>query len=694
MRKEIKDILQDDERRMKELFVQWNPLTGENSIGERKKITITDFQIPIMWLPVDMLEDDFVGALIKAKSIKAFLKSMNEDDTPENVSAVVDMFVRTRFLHDFPFWAYSTAKIKRKGGGADMAFKLNHPQRLLVEQLEDMRRNNLPIRLVLLKARQWGGSTCTQIYMAWLQLIHKTSLNSVIVAHVQAIAWTVQRMYKKLMESYPRQFLFAPCESYNPDEPNMKGTSVQTVSTVPSRGFTIRIGSAENPDGARGDDCNLAHLTEVAIWRDSDNKSPQDIVKSICGGIEPKPYTMIVYESTANGTDNFFHHEYVAAKEGASNFRALFIAWYQLEKDTLPFRSQKDKEQFAEELWENKDNSNVYDTRHEAGKYLWYLWEQGATLEGIHWYVVARSEHEGHAGMASEAPSDDIEAFQHSGQTVFDMYKVNKLRSGCKPPQFVGDIYGDNSYGAASLKNIRFIEDNKGLLWIWKKPEIYPDEKILNRYLVAVDIGGTSDNADYSVICVLDRFGMMDGDEPVVVAQWYGHIEHYLLAWKAAQIAKYYDNALLIIESNTLETKDKNRDVDGDQSGYILAEIKTEYDNLYMREASSDKAKEGITWTYGFHTNAKTKPELITNLKKCIYEQLYIERDSRVLKEYLQYIKKPNGSFEASSGHHDDLLMTRAIALWACYKYMDTPKVKPKAAPAKPIKKASLATLS
>ena len=31
-------------------------------------------------------------------------------------------------------------------------------------------------------------------------------------------------------------------------------------------------------------------------------KAPEDIVRSACSGILLKPYTMIVYESTANGT--------------------------------------------------------------------------------------------------------------------------------------------------------------------------------------------------------------------------------------------------------------------------------------------------------------------------------------------------------------------------------------------------------
>lgn len=72
-----------------------------------------------------------------------------------------------------------------------------------------------------------------------------------------------------------------------------------------------------------------------------------------------------------------------------------------------------------------------------------------------------------------------------------------------------------------------------------------------------------------------------------------------------AQIAAFYDNSLLAIESNTLETHERNGDGD----------------------------------------------------------------------EYLNYEKKPNGSFGARQGCHDDLLMTRAIGLHICFYEMPLPQI-------------------
>jgi hypothetical protein len=239
----------------------------------------------------------------------------------------------------------------------------------------------------------------------------------------------------------------------------------------------------------------------------------------------------------------------------------------------------------------------------------------------------------------------------------------------------VGDVYADGDSGKDVFKNLRFKEDNQGLLWIWSPPEIDPTEKVTDRYLTVVDVGGRSNKADYSVIVVFDRLFMAEGGKPVVVAQWYGHIDIDLLAWKSAQIAKYYDDSLLVIESNTLETHDRDRNVDGDQSHYILNEIKEVYPNLYARKQSAEQIAEGAPVKYGFHTNISTKPMIISTLVKVIREQLYIERDTRCLNEYLVYEKKPNGAFGATIGNHDDLLMTRAIGLHICFFEMGTPQI-------------------
>ena len=669
----IQQIITENNRRNAEIYAPFDPVSGNGSIGERTKILIDDFPIHTQWLPVEMMNVPLVRQLVGAGSIRTFLTDYMEVEYSEaDRLKVIEQFVRIRYRYDFAFWAATLVYIKNKDGGEDVLFRLTRPQRRFVERIERLRKAGKPIRIVLLKARQWGGSTTSQLYMAWLQLIHKVGLNSLIIAHQGTGSDEIKDMFDRMIKAYPVEMLHKLGEVYKENEPKLVGVGKSgSIYRVPQRNCKIKIGTAERPDGCRGGDYSLVHLSEVGLWKATEGKKPEDIVRSACSGVLYRPYTMIVYESTANGTGNFFQREYDAAKKGDSQFEAMFVSWFDIEKYSQPI---DDIMAFAARLYDNRDNANVSSAREESGRYLWALWEKGATLEAINWYVLERAKYNDHASMASEYPSDDIEAFVHSGTMVFDKYKVEDFDKYCKEPRYVGDVYADADGGKNALKNLRFSEDKQGVLWVWELPEVDETEKVLNRYLTVVDVGGRSNKADWSVIVVFDRLFMADGGKPVVVAQWYGHCDIDLLAWKAAQIAAFYDNSLLVIESNTLETHDKERDVDGDQSQFILNQIKNVYPNLYARKQSEEDILAGLPTKYGFHTNVATKPMVISTLVKVIRENAYIERDRRCLDEYLVYEKKPNGAFGAVAGKHDDLLMTRAIGLHVCFYEMELPK--------------------
>lgn len=677
MQKEVISILKENDNRNASVYQKFDPISGIGSIGERVEVRIDGFPLETQCIPVEMLSIPLVKLLIKCGSIIKFLtEELEVEYSEEDRLKVIEQFVRLRCRYDFAFWAALYVFIKNKGGGEDVLFRLTRPQRKFVERLEALRKANKPIRIVLLKARQWGGSTTSQLYMAWLQLIHKVGLNSLIIAHQGAGSDEIKDMFDRMIKAYPISMLYKLGETYNENESKLVGVGHSgSIHRVPQRNCKIKIGTAERPDSCRGGDYNLVHLSEVGLWKTTDGKKPEDIVRSACSGILLKPYTMIVYESTANGTGNFFQREYDAAKRGTSQFEAMFVSWFDIEQYSLSFENENEKVDFAIWLWKSRTNGSASSARAESGKYLWWLWELGATLEAINWYVQERAKYNEHAPMASEYPSDDVEAFVHSGERVFDKYKVDEFRASCKPPKYIGDVYADGDSGKDALKNLRFAEDTQGLLWIWDLPEIDDKEIVTNRYLTIVDIGGRSKKADWSVILVIDRLFMLEGGRPEVVAQWYGHIDMDILAWKAAQIAAFYDNSLLVIESNTLETHDKERQVDGDLSHFILNQIKDVYPNLYARKQTEDEIREGLPRKYGFHTNVATKPMIISTLIKVVREHLYTERDERCLDEYVVYEKKQNGAFGAIIGKHDDLLMTRAIGLHICFFEMPIPTI-------------------
>ncbi len=677
----IQDILKENARRKQEADAIFDPISGLGSTGRRFHFKVQG--LDEMWLPEPMRSEPDVRDLLEAGSLDSLLqRRLGRHITQRDRENGALRFRRLRMLHDFPYWAASCAYIKNKSGGDDMLFRLNRPQRRLVEKFEEMRTAGRPIRLILLKARQWGGSTCSQLYMAWLQLVHRQGLNSLIIAHQGVGSDEIKDMFDRMMDRYPEELLYPVGEKPPRAEKRVEwvGKS-RSMIRVNARNCKIKVGTAERPDSCRGGDYSLVHCSEVGIWKKTLGKTPEQILRSACSGVLLQPLTMIVYESTANGTGNFFHREYEAARRGESQFDSLFISWFEIAQYSLPL-SDEERTSLAVKLFEGHSQEAARSDREQPGSYLWWLWQKGATLEAIAWYISERSKYSEHGLMASEYPSDDVEAFVHSGARVFDRYKVENLRSGCVRPAYVGEIDVQGATDLASrhipdhrraelLSEVEFHPIANGGWQIWSLPDgLHMSE----RYVAVVDVGGRSMKSDWSVIVIFDRAPMMRGEGPEVVAQWRGHTDFDILAWRAAMAAKFYDDALLVIESNTLETRDPDRDTDGDQSNFLLNRLRDVYTNLYARSRSEEEVRRGAPSRFGFHTNVATKPMIIATLVKVIREGLYTERDECTLDEFLAYERRQNGSYGAIAGCHDDLLMTRAIGLHICFHELDTPR--------------------
>ncbi len=662
----VDEMLDIDARRRKAMQTPYDPVRGDMSPGTRFEITIPELDPNTIHIPTAMQETPEVQALIKGQALASVF--------PGSIENARQRWFELRCRYDFPFWAFKCIKIKQKnGGGLDLPFLLNAPQRKLIAAFEEMREAGQPIRIILVKARQWGGSTATQIYMLWIQLMRRMGFNSLIVAQQNSGTEEVMNMAKTALDCYPRSLLTDPSDPM-PDKEKVYVNSgfSRSAIKIPRRNFRIKAGSAERPDSSRGGDYALVHLTEVGLWRKTLGKSPESIMRAATSGVLLAPETMIVMESTANGVGTFFHKEYMAAKEGTSLYKPVFVAWHEIEQYTCEV---DDRRAMAERILQNRNCDFSDSSRISTGTYIWQLWEAGASLDAIHWYEKTRAGHDNPDNMPSEYPSNDLEAFVNSGAHVFNRSKALELRKRCMPPKYSGELVGSGEYGERALEGITFEPEPNGRLKVWSMPSVENGKPcaMTDRYLTVVDVGGRSMKADWSVIAVFDRIRMLRGEGPAIAAQWRGHCDMDQLAWLAARIARWYGESLLVIESNTLETRDPDRYVDGDQSGFILYQLREVYPNLYARRQSPEDIMQGRPRKYGFHTNTATKPMVISNLVRVVREGLYIERDERCIDEYLTYERRQNGSYGAVTGKHDDMLMTRAIGLHICFNEMDPP---------------------
>lgn len=747
--KYIRDLVIENRRRMDNIFGPYDPLSGLNCYDFEHRIEcfIADFPVQRIWVHKECLDNVMFRNVVEHGSIASFL--IHVADLPastDNINHVIRKMYFIRAQSDPEFAIYITDRIQDKLTGNMIPFKLNYPQRLLLKDFEDQRRAGKAVREIVLKARQWGGSTLTQLYIKWIQDFRHDGWNAIIISQIKKTSKKIKAMYKKAIQSQPVWVLghddkvyeregygFVPVMSTEPLPKNAPKYEMSpyegsvddfqvNYDGEPIRRSILSVSAFEIIDNDRGENYHCAHYSEVAYWKATPEHDPEAVISSIHGGIKDIQDNVEVYESTGRGRAGLFYETWQEARDPdtPSGYRPIFIPCFIIEHDHRPLSDYPlsawspsssrpstsasasalladssassspagstshppfgdDEISFARWLYSNRDVSTNLAGFRESGKFFWRMWQLGADFDAINYYRWERNSFKSHASMATEYPIDEVEAFRSSGNLVFNPYSIADLRDECeKAPVYRADIVvGNGRKGRTLIKDstIKFREDGTGELKIWA----LPNNQLLhvkNRYIVSVDIGGNSINADYTVMTVIDRLGMVPGvnGKPEVVARWRAHCRHDVLAWKAAILAHYYDNALLVIESNTAD-RERDSNTEGDHFGTIIEEISDYYDNLYTRAPSSESVNEQPLRKFGFQTNKLNKGWIIDNLIAFLEDKLWTEPDPEMYHELSIYERRDDGSMGniKGKGNHDDVLMSTAIGLWVSTNEMDRP---------------------
>jgi hypothetical protein len=298
--------------------------------------------------------------------------------------------------------------------------------------------------------------------------------------------------------------------------------------------------------------------------------------------------------STANGR-NAFSELYLNAEGGKSKYKSFFISCY-------------DVPGFTKEVRERMINT------HPLGP-----------IKGL-------------AHVNQEHPDTPEVAFLHSGRPRFDqaslkLYREEKLIA----PIFVGEIYEDTT---KVLPNIA------GNFRIFKKYSKY------KQYLLVSDVAEGLEHGDYSCLKVFER------DTLEQVAEWHGHIEHALFGSVNVIIAKMYNNAIIVIESNNHghASLTRVRDVEHYPEPLIFIH------DVLSQEKPDDSYKNPIK-RMGWRTTVQSKKAIINNLAYVILKTIIPGLTREDIKELYNYIRVGNKT-EAEKNCFDDRVMVLAIAYY------------------------------
>lgn len=220
-----------------------------------------------------------------------------------------------------------------------------------------------------------------------------------------------------------------------------------------------------------------------------------------------------------------------------------------------------------------------------------------------------------------------------TGKTVFDGKAIAaRLQEITKPMRTGLFAFTDDGL---KLDDIRFTEEQDGCIRIYREPE----EGV--PYVIGGDTAG--EGSDSFVAQVLDN---RTGEQ---VAMLRGQFDEDVFARQVYCLGMYYNKALIGIETNF--------------STYPVMELeRLRYPKQYVRESIDDYTHK-VKQSYGFLTNTKTRPVIISELIKAVRDDIHIVRDEITLQEMLTFVRnqetlKP----EAEAGAHDDCVMSLAIA--------------------------------
>lgn len=511
---------------------------------------------------------------------------------------------------------------------------LNWEQMELIKMVAEDLATGRPIRYIVLKARQMGMSTLIEAMGYWWTSTHRFT-TTVIIAHEKEATKNLYEMFRRYYEySHPS---FKPDRKYNTKQDLTFDVSDEVKKTydaqnLPSPGLQSEIKTMVATEGkGRSSTIKFLHGSEVAFWDDS-----ADVTSAAVQAVPMAPETFIFLESTANGIGGYYYDEWNAAKRGESQFRPVFFAWHSHNEYETPNIID--------------DDLGDLDAEEEA---LYKLFEhegydRASWPRKIYWRRLKKKEFRTDPKkFYQEYPSTPEEAFLASGRPVFDVPMLQEMEriavdAQKTHPYMCGDIKKvvDPDTGMERIKfiEIRRVGDNDPTpLRVWW------DVDRSRKYVIGVDVSegievesSSGKEADFSVITVFDVLARK------VVARWRGYADPDQLGEIVFNIGTYYNTALVGVEINNhgIATAAKLRNMF--------------YRNLYMRETAEDEQFQVRTTKFGWQTNKKTKPIMISELQRSIREGDIIELDIVFIREAMSYIRKDNGAMEAQQGQHDD----------------------------------------
>lgn len=512
--------------------------------------------------------------------------------------------------HRDPFWMVESGYMLIKTKSGEMIpLKLKKSQLKLHKILKDLWEGNKIIRIFVLKARQTGITTYIQA-LIYSIVSHTPNTNAIDIADDLDGSNYIFEMSKFYHEHLPGH-LVTPTKKSNEKKMEFAGIASQVL-----------VDTADNKNAGRKYTFRVAHLSEYAFYKD-----PGPLMVGLSQSVPSLPRTIIIKETTANGF-NSAKDEWDMIENGQSDYVGVFIAWY--EEDDYMMKAE-DNFLIGDEAYGiiSKDEPSLAMRMEREGvdiatirdRLAWRRWcIRNSCGDG--------SDKDRVANFKQEYPSFPAEAFKASGDCYFDQESiVDQLGDVAKPLYSADIVYAD--YKAVARKN------PAGAFRFYEAPQAGV------QYVIGGDACSGS-GLDFSPMVARRH------DTNKIVATYYAKDDPDEFAYKAFLLGTLLNNATVAIEN--------------EKFGFAAnKKLVTIYKNVYMKRLVNEKTNQ-ITETFGWDTNAITRPMMLAQMQSEIRDGALGLADERIMKECLTFIVTEGGKAQAQNGCHDDWVIACAIS--------------------------------
>jgi len=560
------------------------------------------------------------------------------EEEEKELLAILEAERKDEAIQNYAIFAEEYIKIVDKKGD-QIPFKHNKIQQEINAKVKELHDAGRPVRIIILKARQHGGSTNEQGRMLY-NTATKGNRTGLIVAHEAPATAKIFEKAKYMYNNLPacakplikasnaKELVFDRPTGYKGKEKGLNSKiSIQTAGDV-------GIG--------RGDTIHYAHLSEFSFWPSPEGKDPKKQLAGILQAVPKTPDTEVIIESTANGY-NDFKELWDEAVSGQSEWVAMFFPWHANDD----YQMECDEEEY-DRIIKNLDKK-IYEylfgtqgkKRNPGIVELFNL-----TKEQVKWYVwmLKNDCNNDHNLMKQENPTMATEAFLSTGTPVFDNEKVQSRIEYLKqvykknPPKvgrFTFEWGNPDTHDYIQDKSIHFIEDPNGFVSIYETPQGgYP-------YVIGGDTKG--EGRDFYAGTVINN---VTGQRAATIRNCWTNSKPY--TWQMYCLGMYYNLALIGIEMNF-------------NTAPIEELERLHYPRQYTRRRYDDITKD-YQLKHGWKTDGNTRPLIIDKEVHLIEDNIDLFNDIPMLEECLTFVYDDKGRPDAMSGKHDDALLSDMIA--------------------------------